>query len=79
MGTNISQLERDIGTDFPANEHYFGLVNVSKEKWIFSQCFDFDDKFSISVWKHLLFKLSPTGAVFLQTVSGQGSRVQAEE
>lgn len=29
MGTNISQLERDIGTDFPANEHYFGLVNVS--------------------------------------------------
>ena len=31
MGTNISQLERDIG-DFPANEHYFGLVNVSNEK-----------------------------------------------
>lgn len=31
MGTNISQLERDIGTDFPANEHYFGLVNVSRE------------------------------------------------
>lgn len=30
MGTNISQLERDIGTDFPANEHYFGLVNVSE-------------------------------------------------
>lgn len=29
MGTNISQLERDIGSDFPANEHYFGLVNVS--------------------------------------------------
>ncbi|CRK95749.1 CLUMA_CG009206, isoform A [Clunio marinus] len=27
MGTNISQLERDIGSDFPANEHYFGLVN----------------------------------------------------
>jgi uncharacterized UBP type Zn finger protein len=29
MGKNISQLERDIGSDFPANEHYFGLVNVS--------------------------------------------------
>jgi ubiquitin carboxyl-terminal hydrolase 12/46 len=30
QGTNISQLERDIGSDqFPPNEHYFGLVNVS--------------------------------------------------
>lgn len=30
MGANISQLERDIGQDqFPPNEHYFGLVNVS--------------------------------------------------
>nr|XP_050865363.1 ubiquitin carboxyl-terminal hydrolase 46 isoform X1 [Vespula vulgaris] len=28
MGANISQLERDIGSDqFPPNEHYFGLVN----------------------------------------------------
>ncbi|XP_065158494.1 ubiquitin carboxyl-terminal hydrolase 46 [Atheta coriaria] len=28
MGANISQLERDIGSEqFPANEHYFGLVN----------------------------------------------------
>lgn len=28
MGSSISQLERDIGLDrFPANEHYFGLVN----------------------------------------------------
>ena len=30
-GANASQLEKDIGSDmFPANEHYFGLVNVSK-------------------------------------------------
>ena len=30
QGANISQLERDIGADqFPPNEHYFGLVNVS--------------------------------------------------
>lgn len=30
QGANISQLERDIGSEqFPANEHYFGLVNVS--------------------------------------------------
>lgn len=30
QGANISQLERDIGSDqFPPNEHYFGLVNVS--------------------------------------------------
>jgi len=28
MGANASQLEKDIGSDlFPANEHYFGLVN----------------------------------------------------
>ncbi|KAF7277725.1 hypothetical protein GWI33_009272 [Rhynchophorus ferrugineus] len=28
MGANISQLERDIGSEqFPCNEHYFGLVN----------------------------------------------------
>ncbi|XP_022176066.1 ubiquitin carboxyl-terminal hydrolase 12 isoform X2 [Myzus persicae] len=28
MGGNVSQLERDIGSDqFPPNEHYFGLVN----------------------------------------------------
>jgi len=28
MGTNASQLEKEIGYDqFPANEHYFGLVN----------------------------------------------------
>ncbi|XP_068156955.1 ubiquitin carboxyl-terminal hydrolase 46 [Drosophila tropicalis] len=28
MGANVSQLEREIGTDlFPPNEHYFGLVN----------------------------------------------------
>lgn len=39
MGTNISQLERDIGNDFPANEHYFGLVNVSVKIEILSQCF----------------------------------------
>ena len=29
-GGNASQLEKDIGSDmFPANEHFFGLVNVS--------------------------------------------------
>nr|CAG4651833.1 EOG090X06IH [Triops cancriformis] len=28
MGTNASQLERDIGSEqFPPNEHYFGLIN----------------------------------------------------
>ena len=30
QGANASQLEKEIGSDqFPANEHYFGLVNVS--------------------------------------------------
>jgi hypothetical protein len=31
QGANASQLEKEIGSEqFPANEHYFGLVNVSK-------------------------------------------------
>jgi len=30
QGTNASALEKDIGPEqFPVNEHYFGLVNVS--------------------------------------------------
>ena len=30
QGANASQLEKEIGSEqFPANEHYFGLVNVS--------------------------------------------------
>ena len=34
-GANASQLEKDIGTDlFPANEHFFGLVNVSIYSWL---------------------------------------------
>ena len=33
-GANASQLEKDIGSDlFPANEHFFGLVNVSKKNY----------------------------------------------
>ena len=41
-GANASQLEKDIGSDlFPANEHFFGLVNVSNffEITDFSYCF----------------------------------------
>ncbi|GBP79595.1 Ubiquitin carboxyl-terminal hydrolase 46, partial [Eumeta japonica] len=31
LGANISQLERDIGSEqFPPNEHYFGLVDVGQ-------------------------------------------------
>jgi len=29
MGTNASQLEKEIGLEFPANERFFGLANVS--------------------------------------------------
>lgn len=29
MGASISQLDRDIGSDFPANERNYGLFNVS--------------------------------------------------
>lgn len=35
MGANASQLEKEIGTDqFPANEHYFGLVNFGNTCYI---------------------------------------------
>ena len=30
MGSNASQLEKDIGAElFPSNEHYFGLVSIN--------------------------------------------------
>lgn len=36
QGTNASALEKDIGPEqFPINEHYFGLVNVSIQKLLF--------------------------------------------
>lgn len=42
QGTNASALEKDIGPEqFPINEHYFGLVNVSvTEHGISSICQD---------------------------------------
>lgn len=41
QGGNVSQLERDIGSDqFPPNEHYFGLVNVSLFLRLFLNCFE---------------------------------------
>lgn len=42
QGANASALEKEIGSEqFPVNEHYFGLVNVSGKKQIrcFSGCF----------------------------------------
>lgn len=34
QGTNASALEKDIGPEqFPINEHYFGLVNVSSAQF----------------------------------------------
>lgn len=34
QGANASQLEKEIGAgQFPPNEHYIGLVNVSTSKY----------------------------------------------
>ena len=45
-GANASQLEKDIGSDmFPANEHYFGLVNVSR--------------FLMSIFYHQIYEIFP--------------------
>lgn len=80
MGANVSQLERDIGSDFPANEHYFGLVNVSENRQFSRQCFDFIRwHFLFAVRQHLLFQLGAAGALLLQAISGQSARVQDEE
>ena len=46
-GANASQLEKDIGSDmFPANEHYFGLVNVSS--------------FVMSMFYHQIYEILPS-------------------
>ena len=73
MGTNISQLERDIGSDFPANEHYFGLVNVSF-KWIFFQNFPEVNIYILKILlilvrQYMLQQFRPTGSLFLSSVS----------
>ena len=43
QGANASQLEKEIGSDqFPANEHYFGLVNVSNQFLLLQLSFPLD-------------------------------------
>lgn len=43
QGANASALEKEIGSEqFPVNEHYFGLVNVSKMSFCFSFTFPSD-------------------------------------
>lgn len=42
QGANASALEKEIGSEqFPVNEHYFGLVNVSEPHSLKIQCFEY--------------------------------------
>lgn len=49
QGTNASALEKDIGPEqFPINEHYFGLVNVSILKCtVLIRCFSILEAMSL--------------------------------
>ena len=78
-GANASQLEKDIGSDmFPANEHYFGLVNVSKsinilKLYMYIFLLQFNSVYSLlinifskfAVWEHMLLKFCATSLIFL--------------
>ena len=78
-GANASQLEKDIGSDmFPANEHYFGLVNVSSfvMSMLYHQIYEIFQylHFSrldimifdyVSVREHMLLKFCATSIIFL--------------
>ena len=77
-GANASQLEKDIGSDmFPANEHYFGLVNVSNivMSMFYHQIYEiqFLDLsridilifYYVSVREHMLLKFCATSIIFL--------------
>ena len=76
-GANASQLEKDIGSDmFPANEHYFGLVNVSSFviTIFYHQIYEIFPPFLqkdiitfdyASVREHMLLKFCATSIIFL--------------
>ena len=80
-GGNASQLEKDIGSDmFPANEHFFGLVNVSSTNQI---RLDSPKTAAIldpsPVRQHLLLQLGAAGPLLLQALPREGAGVQGEE
>lgn len=78
QGANASALEKEIGSEqFPVNEHYFGLVNVSILCSVLSVYLVPSAshmltlpviKWDFLVWEHLLLQLGTAGSVFLPTI-----------
>ena len=75
QGATASQLEKDIGHEFPQNEHYFGLVNVSMLAFFRSFRDRHQTKALIcilnsfsAVWKHMLLQFSSASVIFLSPV-----------
>lgn len=59
QGTNASALEKDIGPEqFPINEHYFGLVNVSSAASSHALTAFIDG--TAKQWRHLSKQTSPS-------------------
>lgn len=61
QGANASALEKEIGSEqFPVNEHYFGLVNVSNWCNVQIQCFVYTFTWLVLtlIWLHSIIDFS---------------------
>lgn len=81
QGASASQLEKDIGQEFPPNEHFFGLVNVRINlpcNFIYILLmFTYLSIVLTIVWQHMLLQLSVTSSFFLPAISRKGPSIQA--
>ena len=79
-GGNASQLEKDIGSDmFPANEHFFGLVNVSTRLLYKLRVPHPHETLFPLVRQHVLLQLGAAGSLLLQAVPRKGVGIQGKE
>lgn len=78
QGGNVSQLERDIGSDqFPPNEHYFGLVNVCIYCYFIIDNVSVYNYYYATVWQHVLQQLGTPSVIFLPSIQRESARIQS--